>query len=116
MSQVEMFGIPNCDTVRKARRWLDAHGIDYQFHDYKKEGVDEALLRQWCKSAGWEVLLNRRGTTWRKLADDVKEGVDEAGAIRLMLENPSMIKRPVVVNDGSVTVGFSVDVYQEIFR
>ncbi len=117
MSQgnIEMFGIPNCDTIKKARKWLEAEGIDYQFHDYKKEGVDPELLKQWCHAAGWETLLNRRGTTWRKLADDVKESVDETSSIRLMVENPSMIKRPVLVSDGKVTVGFSAAVYQELF-
>jgi len=112
---VEMYGIPNCDTIKKARKWLDGNGIEYNFHDYKKEGADAGLLKQWCKSAGWETLLNRRGTTWRKLPDEMKEGVDEVRAIALMVENPSMIKRPVLVSDDGVTVGFSTDRYAELF-
>ena len=115
MSQVEMYGIPNCDTIKKARKWLEAKGVEYQFHDYKKEGADAALLKQWCHSEGWETLLNRRGTTWRKLPEDVKASVDEISSIQLMVENPSMIKRPVLVTDGRVTVGFSETVYQELF-
>lgn len=110
-----MFGIPNCDTMKKARKWLDAQRIDYQFHDYKKEGVNIDLLTGWCSAKGWEVLLNRRGTTWRKLADDVKEDVNEAKVIELMVANPSMIKRPVLVKDGEVIVGFSSDVYGKLF-
>jgi len=114
-SRVEMFGIPNCDTIKKARKWLEAEGIDYQFHDYKKEGADPVLLKQWCQSEGWETLLNRRGTTWRKLSDDVKKSVDEISSIQLMVENPSMIKRPVLVTDGKITVGFSEVDYKELF-
>ena len=112
---VEMYGIPNCDTIKKARKWLEAEGIDYRFHDYKKEGADASLLTQWCKSQGWETLLNRRGTTWRKLPEADKADVDETKAIALMVENPSMIKRPVLITDRGVTVGFSVDVYRELF-
>lgn len=103
---VEFYGIPNCDTVKKARKWLDSEGIDYTFHDYKKEGADPAKLAEWANSVGWEVLLNRRGTTFRKLGDADKEGIDQAKAIRLMAENPSMIKRPVVKYRGKVLVGF----------
>jgi len=103
---VEFYGIPNCDTVKKARKWLDSEGIDYTFHDYKKEGADPARLAEWANSVGWEVLLNRRGTTFRKLSDADKEGIDQAKAIRLMAENPSMIKRPVVKYGGKVLVGF----------
>jgi len=115
MSQVEMFGIPHCDTIKKARKWLMAQGIDYQFHDYKKEGVNRDFLTKWCAAKGWETLLNRRGTTWRKLPDDLKEDVDEAKAIHLMMENPSMIKRPVLVTSGGITVGFSPEIYQALF-
>jgi arsenate reductase len=113
--KVEMFGIPNCDSIKKACRWLQAEGIEYQFHDYKKEGVDVSLLTRWSAAQGWEVLLNRRGTTWRKLPDDVKEGINEARAIALMVENPSMIKRPVLIFGDSVTVGFSPESYQVLF-
>ena len=112
---VEIYGIPNCDTIKKARKWLIEHDIEYQFHDYKKEGADSVLLKQWSETEGWETLLNRRGTTWRKLPEDVKAGVDESSSIQLMVDNPSMIKRPVLITDGEVTVGFSETVYQELF-
>jgi Spx/MgsR family transcriptional regulator len=108
-----MYGIANCDTIKKARRWLQEQGVDYTFHDFKKEGVDEEALRRWCAAAGWEVLLNRRGTTWRKLSDADKADVDEAKAIRLLMANPSMIKRPVLEYDGQVMVGFSEAAYAE---
>jgi arsenate reductase len=103
-----LYGIPNCDTVKRARAWLDEHGIAYRFHDFKKEGVPEAELDQWLRAPGWEALVNRRGTTWRKLDDATRAAVtDAAGAAALMQEQPSVIKRPVVEwGDGSVTVGF----------
>lgn len=116
MNRVEMFGIPNCDTIKKARKWLDSEGIEYQFHNYKKEGVNAEFLSQWCEAKGWETLLNRRGTTWRKLPDDVKESVNETNAIQLMVDHPSMIKRPVLVIDSDITIGFSADVYQALFK
>ncbi len=115
---VKVYGIPNCDTIKKARKWLEANGVDYQFHDYKKEGVDPALLKQWCQDAGWETLLNRRGTTWRKLPDEAKEAIvneaDETRAIQLMTENPSMIKRPVLLTDDKVIVGFKAEEYEAL--
>ena len=103
---IEFFGIPNCDTVKKARKWLGAQGIDYVFHDYKKEGADRAKLAVWADAVGWEALLNRRGTTFRKLDATEKADIDQEKAIRLMVENPSMIKRPVVEHPGGVIVGF----------
>ena len=106
---VEFYGIPNCDTVKKARKWLDGQGIEYAFHDYKKEGADPAKLAEWSKAAGWEALLNRRGTTFRKLSDADKADIDEGKAIRLMAEHPSMIKRPVIEHAGGVLVGFNAD-------
>ncbi|MFM5954441.1 MAG: arsenate reductase [Novosphingobium sp.] len=102
-----MFGISNCDTVKKARTWLDARGIAYAFHDYKKAGADPAWLAVWCKVAGWERLLNRAGTTFRKLPDAAKTDLDEAKAIALMVANPSCIKRPVVEYPGGLLVGFN---------
>ncbi|RVQ66970.1 ArsC family reductase [Croceicoccus ponticola] len=101
-----LYGIPNCDTVKKARQWLDAHGIDHAFHDYKKQGVPEAALRKWVADKGWEVLLNRRGTTFRRLDDADKADIDADKAIALMLAHPSTIKRPVVEHDGGLLVGF----------
>jgi len=103
-----LYGIPNCDTVKKARNWLDARGTDYAFHDYKKAGADPARLAEWSKALGWEALLNKRGTTFRKLDDADKVDLDEAKAIRLMVENPSLIRRPVVEHDGGLLVGFNL--------
>jgi Spx/MgsR family transcriptional regulator len=104
---IALYGIPNCDTVKKARAWLDAKGIGYVFHDYKKEGADPAKLAAWSDAAGWEVLLNRRGTTFRTLSDADKADIDRAKAIRLMEANPSLIKRPVVEHPSGLLVGFA---------
>jgi Spx/MgsR family transcriptional regulator len=103
---VAVFGIPNCDTVKKARVWLDANKLPYAFHDYKKEGADAARLARWAKTVGWERLLNRAGTTFRKLDAADKADIDEGKALALMVANPSMIKRPVVEYRGGVLVGF----------
>jgi Spx/MgsR family transcriptional regulator len=103
---VMLYGLPNCDTVKKARSWLDSQGVAYEFRDYKKEGADPAKLKAWAAAKGWETILNRSGTTFRKLPDDAKQGLDEAGAIALMLDQPSMIKRPVVEYPGGLLVGF----------
>src|SRR5690606_7149968 len=103
---IELYGIPNGDTVKKARGWLDARGIAYAFHDYKKEGADPAKLARWSDAAGWEALLNRRGTTFRKLDEADKTDIDRAKALRLMEAHPSLIKRPVVEHRGGVLVGF----------
>ena len=110
-----LYGIPNCDTMKKARKWLDSHGVAYEFHDYKKLGVDEARLRTWVKQAGWEVLLNRRGMMWRKVQDDVRAAIDEASAIELMLSTPSIIKRPVLEHEGVLRVGFKEADYEALF-
>ncbi|MBX7492012.1 ArsC family reductase [Qipengyuania sp. 1NDW9] len=109
---IQFYGIPNCDTVKKARKWLDAQGIAYDFHDYKKEGADAGKLESWSDAAGWEALLNKRGTTFRKLPDEDKADIDRAKAVRLMVENPSMIKRPVVEHQNGVLVGFSEDAWK----
>ena len=103
---VTIYGIPNCDTVKKARKWLDAKGIAYTFHDYKKEGADPAKLAAWSAHFGWDKVLNRAGTTFRKLPDAEKDGLDEAKAIALMTAQPSMIKRPVVEYPGGLLLGF----------
>jgi arsenate reductase (glutaredoxin) len=103
---VALYGIPNCDTVKKARNWLDDRGIAYAFHDYKKVGADADKLNRWCDSKGWESVLNRAGTTFKKLPDADKAGLDQAKAIKLMLDQPSMIKRPVVEHSGRLLVGF----------
>ena len=112
-----LYGIPNCDTVRKARKWLEAEGINYQFHDFKKKGVTEDALRDWIGQAGLDIVLNRRGTTWRKLPESEREGVDEKKAIRLLMEHNSMIKRPVLaMDDGSIHIGFKPEQYAELFN
>lgn len=104
---VTLYGIPNCDTVKKARDWLDAHHIAYVFHDYKKLGADPAKLAAWAEAAGWEKVLNRSGTTFRKLSDADKTGLDAAKAVAVMTANPSCIKRPVVEHPGGLLVGFA---------
>lgn len=110
-----LYGIPNCDTMKKARAWLAGHGIEYTFHDYKKAGIDEATLQAWVDQVGWEILLNRRGMMWRKVPQAVRDNIDESGAIRLMLETPSIIKRPVLDTGDGLHVGFKPEQYQEIF-
>jgi Spx/MgsR family transcriptional regulator len=109
---ITLFGIPNCDTVKKARAWLDQRRVAYRFHDYKKEGADEKLLRGWSARVGWEALLNRAGTTFRKLDDAAKADLDEARAIALMVAQPSMIKRPVLEGNGRLLVGFKPEAYE----
>jgi arsenate reductase len=110
-----VYGIRNCDTVKKARAWLNGRGVGYDFHDYKLAGIDEARLRGWIGQVGWERLLNRAGTTFRKLADSEKEGIDEERAVRLMLAQPSMIRRPVVEVGGDLIVGFDAGRYEAAF-
>ncbi len=112
---VALYGIKSCDTMKKARVWLDEHGVDYVFHDYKAEGVEKAALERWAKQVGWEVLLNRAGTTFRKLADKDKTGLDDQKAIALMIAQPSMIKRPVLDIGGNVFVGFKPETYEKAF-
>lgn len=112
---VTIYGIKNCDTMKKAFAWLDGHGVEYAFHDYKKSGVERAQLERWCKAAGWEKLLNRAGTTFRKLPDAAKEGLDQGKAIALMLEQPSMIKRPVLETGRTIEVGFAPERYASLF-
>ena len=109
MSTITVYGIPNCDSVKKARQWLDSQGLPYVFHDFKKQGVPASALADWVRSAGWEVVLNRKGTTWRKLDASVQSSVvDAATAQALMLEQPSVIKRPVIRwTSGRISVGFS---------
>lgn len=111
MGVITLYGIPNCDTVKKARAWLDGRGQAYAFHDYKKAGIDAARLRGWVGAAGWEVLLNRAGTTFRKLPDADKTGLDADKAVALMLAQPSMIKRPVVEHNGGLLIGFKPDAW-----
>lgn len=111
-----LYGIPNCDTVKKARAWLAAHDIDYAFHDYKKAGVDAGALRGWVDRLGWEVLLNRAGTTFRALSDADKADLDVEKAIAIMLANPSTIKRPVLESGDVLLAGFKPDTYVSAFN
>ena len=103
---ITFYGIPNCDTVKKARNWLDAKGLSYSFHDYKKQGADPVKLAQWVEQAGWEKVLNRAGTTFKKLPEADKDGLDANKAVQVMAANPSAIKRPVVEYPGGILVGF----------
>lgn len=112
---VTIYGIKACDTMKKARDWLDGHGVAYAFHDYKTAGIDRAHLEQWAGQVGWEVLLNRSGTTFRKLPEPDKAPLDQAKAIALMLAQPSMIKRPVLDLGDRLLVGFKPDAYAAAF-
>jgi len=110
-----IYGIKNCDTMKKARTWLEDHKVQHAFHDYKASGIDKATLEGWASKVGWEALLNKAGTTFRKLPDKDKEGLTEAKAIKLMLAQPSMIKRPVLeLGGGKVLVGFKPEQYEAV--
>ena len=109
-----LYGISNCDTIKKAKRWLEEHNIDYDFHDYKKAGIDKNTLKTWCKEFGFEALLNKRGTTWRKLDDVLKKNVDEASAIDIMAKHTSIIKRPVLISGKTRLVGFDEASYKTL--
>ena len=116
LAHITLYGIPNCDQVKKARAWLDAHQIDYAFHDFKKQGLSIALARDWLDEAGAERVINRKGTTWRALDDVRKALVDKAsGAVALVCEQPSLVKRPVLAHGGTLTIGFVADHYQRLF-
>ena len=112
---ITIYGIKNCDTMKKARAWLDKAGVQYSFHDYKTAGIDKATLEKWSKQVGWEVLLNRAGTTFRKLPDADKEGLNANKAIALMMAQPSMIKRPVLDLGGRTVIGFNPETYAAVF-
>ena len=110
-----LFGIKNCDTVKKARRWLADNNLEFQFHDFRQDGLDRETIEQWLQSVDWEILLNKRGTTWRKLDDPRKEQLDHTVAVDLMLENPTLIKRPVLVTEQACMVGFKEADYTTLF-
>ena len=112
---VTIYGIKNCDTMKKARAWLDGHGIPYEFHDYKRAGIERDRLVGWARVVGWEALLNRAGTTFRTLPEKEKHGLGEKNAIGLMAAQPSMIKRPVLETGGKLLVGFKPQHYEEVF-
>lgn len=110
----EIYGIKNCDTMKKALKWMDDRGVGYVFHDYKKEGADAGVLSQAIAEHGWENVINRRGTTWRNLPEDIKAAMDETLALKIAQDNPSIIKRPLLLHKDAVFLGFSEAVYQEI--
>lgn len=112
---VTMYGIANCDTIKKARKWLDANGVAYRFHDYKKSAINAETLRGWVDELGWEALLNKGGTTFRKLPDCDKENIDADKAMALMIANPSMIRRPVIDLGGRRITGFKAEAYEAAF-
>ncbi|MBV9045995.1 MAG: ArsC family reductase [Alphaproteobacteria bacterium] len=115
MAKTTIYGIKNCDTMKKARAFLDKKGVPYSFHDYKTAGIDKTKLESWIKAVGWETLLNRAGTTFKKLPDADREDVNEKKAIALMLAQPSMIKRPVLEQGSRITVGFKPEIYSALF-
>ncbi len=110
-----MYGIPNCDSIRKAKRWLTAHAIEFAFHDYRKDGIDRTRLEAWCNELGFEQVLNRRGTTWRQLPAGDREDVDQARAIDLMSAHPALIKRPLLDLGDQRVLGFAEDRYAALF-
>ena len=110
-----LYGIPNCDTVKKARRWLDTHHVAYEFHDFKKQGIDRATLKTWIDNVGLDIVLNRRGTTWRTLSTTQKNAVENNAAIDLLEQYPTLIKRPVVKTDSGILVGFDQEQYSQTF-
>ncbi len=113
---ITLYGIPNCDTVRKARRWLDQHDIDYQFHDFREQGLDPATVKRWLDELGWETVVNRRSTSWKQLDPATRETMDQAAAQRSILEHPTLVKRPVLDTGSDRHLGFSEQQYQDIFK
>lgn len=113
---VTIYGIKNCDTMKKAFKWLDAHNVEYAFHDYKKEGIDENAITEAINENGWENVINRRGTTWRKLPDDIKESMNDKNALKIANENPSIVKRPLLAHKKKYHLGFKDELYSQIFK
>lgn len=112
---ITMYGIPNCDTIKKAKKWLEAEGVEYNFHDYRKQGIDKAMVETFCQQLGWENVVNKRGTTFRQLSQEQKDNLDQHSAIELLVEQPAMIKRPILVANGTYHLGFKADQYAAIF-
>ncbi|MCG3730900.1 ArsC family reductase [Vibrio cincinnatiensis] len=112
---ITLYGIPNCDTIKKARKWLEAQAIEYQFHDYRKNGITPELVNEFFQSLGWENVLNKRGTTYRQLSQEQKESLNETHALALLLEQPAMIKRPILRVQDTLYLGFSAQQYSELF-
>ncbi|MGD2171676.1 MAG: ArsC family reductase [Gammaproteobacteria bacterium] len=115
MARATLYGIANCDTIRKARRWLEDHRVDYEFYDYRRQGLDAKLLQTLESRLGWEAMLNRKGRSWRQLPESVRERVDRDSALELMLDNPAMIKRPILAAADGLHLGFDAARYEEIF-
>lgn len=115
MADITIYGIKNCDSMKKTFRWMNDNDVEYGFHDYKKSGADVSVLKRAVDQHGWEVVINKRGTTWRKLDDAVKEQMDERLAITIALDNPSIIKRPLIVQNGTVYIGFDADKLAKAF-
>jgi len=112
---ITVYGIKNCDTVKKACNWLSKNKVDFQFHDLRKDGLTQSKIKQWASKVDWELLLNRRGTTWRKLTDNEKNSINKTNAIKLMAEQPTLIKRPVIEHNKKVLIGFSEEIYKQTF-
>ncbi|CDU08653.1 putative Arsenate reductase [Vibrio coralliirubri] len=112
---ITMFGIPNCDTIKKAKKWLEAEGIEFEFHDYRKQGISTELVTNFCSELGWELVLNKRGTTYRQLPQEQKDTLTEEKAVALLVEQPAMIKRPILKVDGKLHIGFKADQYAAVF-
>ncbi|MCB1438997.1 MAG: ArsC family reductase [Nitratireductor sp.] len=110
-----LYGIPNCDTVKKARKWLEANGVDYTFHDFRGDGIDGEKISAWIGALGWETVINRRSTSWKELSPEERENMDAAGAVPAALARPTLIKRPVIEHDGGIWVGFAPADYEAIF-
>ncbi|KII76811.1 ArsC family reductase [Vibrio renipiscarius] len=113
--KVTMYGIPNCDTIKKAKKWLTEHNVEFDFHDYRKQGIDAEMMTQFCQALGWENVVNKRGTTFRQLSQEQKEGLNEQSAMTLLVEQPAMIKRPILFVDGQYHLGFKADQYAAVF-
>ncbi|WP_105171526.1 ArsC family reductase [Pseudoalteromonas sp. T1lg24] len=112
---IKLFGIPNCDTIKKAKKWLEQNNIEYTFHDYRKDGVSSEMVNNFCQQLDWQQVLNKRGTTYRQLDDATKENLNAESAVALLVEQPAMIKRPILEKNGEFHLGFKADQYQSIF-
>ncbi|MCF6455310.1 ArsC family reductase [Pseudoalteromonas sp. MMG024] len=112
---IKLFGIPNCDTIKKAKKWLEQNNIEYTFHDYRKDGVNSEMVNNFCQQLDWQQVLNKRGTTYRQLDDATKENLNAESAVALLVEQPAMIKRPILEKNGEFHLGFKAEQYQSIF-